>query len=208
VRIVTDEVEAYSLAQTTPPPAHLQALSEETVATQECPQMLTGPVEGRLLEMLVWVARPKLIVELGTYSGYSAQFMAAALPEDGRLITCELDPDRAQFARERFQDPRIEIRVGPALDTLATIDGPIDLAFIDADKPGYPVYYEEILARLRPNGVLLVDNVLWDGRVVRSDADDDNTKAIRAFNDMVAADDRVEAVMLPIADGLTLCRKK
>ena len=105
---------------------------------------------------------------------------------------------------------RIELRIAPGADTLAGAPEAetIDLAFIDADKPGYAVYYEEILRRLRPNGVLLVDNVLWGGRVVQPDADDDNTKAIRAFNDMVAADDRVEAVMLPIADGLTLCRKK
>ena len=105
---------------------------------------------------------------------------------------------------------RIELRLAPGADTLRSLpaDETIDLAFIDADKPSYPVYYEEILRRLRPNGVVLVDNVLWDGRVVQPDADDDNTRAIRAFNDMVAADDRVDTVMLPIADGLTLCRKK
>ncbi len=105
---------------------------------------------------------------------------------------------------------RIDLRIAPGADTLRALAKAetIDLAFIDADKPNYPVYYEEILTRLRPNGVLLVDNVLWGGRVVEPDADDENTRAIRAFNDMVAADTRVEAVMLPIADGLTLCRKK
>ena len=199
MRIVTDEVEAYSLAQTTPPPAHLQALSEETVATQECPQMLTGPVEGRLLEMLVWVARPKLIVELGTYSGYSAQFMAAALPEDGRLITCELDPARAEFARERFRDPRIEIRVGPALDTLATIDGPIDLAFIDADKGGYPGYYDAVVPKLSERGLIVADNTLHGGGALEGDLMHD-------FNEHVLADPRTVCVLLPVRDGVTLIR--
>ena len=200
MRIVTDEVEAYSLAQTTPPPAHLQALSEETVATQECPQMLTGPVEGRLLETLVWVAQPKLIVELGTYSGYSAQFMAAALPEDGRLITCELDPDRAQFARERFRDPRIEIRVGPALDTLATIDGPIDLAFIDADKGGYPGYYDAVVPKLSARGLIVADNTLHGGGALEGDLMHD-------FNEHVRADPRTVSVLLPVRDGVTLIRR-
>jgi len=200
VRIVTDEVEAYSLAQTTPPPAHLQALSEETVATQECPQMLTGPVEGRLLEMLVWVARPKLIVELGTYSGYSAQFMAAALPEDGRLITCELDPARAEFARERFRDPRIEIRVGPALDTLATIDGPIDLAFIDADKGGYPGYYDAVVPKLSERGLIVADNTLHGGGALEGDLMHD-------FNERVLDDPRTACVLLPVRDGVTLIRR-
>jgi len=199
VRIVTDEVEAYSLAQTTPPPAHLQALSEETVATQECPQMLTGPVEGRLLEMLVWVARPKLIVELGTYSGYSAQFMAAALPEDGRLITCELDPARAEFARERLRDRRIEIRVGPALETLATIEDPIDLAFVDADKPGYVDYYEALVPNLSPHGLIVADNTLRGGAVLDGDV-------MHEFNEHVMADPRTACVLLPVRDGVTLIR--
>src|SRR5207247_494028 len=140
--LVAEEIEAYSEAHTTPAPEHLQALAQETRASLECPQMLTGPVEGRLLETLVWISRPRLIVELGTYSGYSAQFMARALPPGGRLITCELSAERAEFARRRLDDPRVEIREGPALETLAAIDEPIDLAFIDADKPGYPDYYE------------------------------------------------------------------
>ena len=133
---------------------------------------------------------------------------------DGHLLCCDVSEEWTAIGRRAWEAAgvadRIELKLAPAAETLRALprEATIDLGFIDADKPGYPVYYEEILARLRPNGVLLVDNVLWDGRVVQPDADDDNTKAIRAFNDMVAADDRVEAVMLPIADGLTICRKK
>ena len=199
MKIVTDEVEAYSLAQTTPPPEHLQALGEETKATQECPQMLTGPVEGRLLETLVWISRPRLIVELGTYSGYSAQFMAAALPDDGRLISCELDPQRAEFARERLRDPRVEIRVGPALETLATIDGPIDLAFIDADKGGYPAYYDAVVPKLSARGLIVADNTLHGGGALEGDLMHD-------FNEHVLADPRTVSVLLPVRDGVTLIR--
>ena len=138
----------------------------------------------------------------------------AASPTDGRLLCCDVSEEWTAIARRAWERAgvadRIDLRIAPGADTLRALPKAetIDLAFIDADKPSYAVYYEEILARLRPNGVLLVDNVLWDGRVVQPDADDENTLAIRAFNDMVAADDRVEAVMLPIADGLTLCRKK
>ena len=153
-------------------------------------------------------------MEVGTFTGYSSLCIARGLPADGHLLCCDVSEEwtaiarRALGERRRRRPDRAAPRARRRHAASAPEDETIDLAFIDADKPGYPVYYEEILARLRPNGVLLVDNVLWDGRVVQPDADDDNTKAIRAFNDMVAADDRVEAVMLPIADGLTLCRKK
>jgi len=198
--IVDADVEAYSEAHTTPAPEHLAALADETRATQECPQMLTGPVEGRLLETLVWIARPRLVVELGTYSGYSAQFMAAALPDDGRLISCELDPERAAFARERLRDERIEIRVGPALETLAGIDGPIDLAFVDADKAGYPDYYEALVPKLSERGLIVADNTLHGGGSLEGDLMHD-------FNEHVMADPRTACVLLPVRDGVTLIRR-
>jgi caffeoyl-CoA O-methyltransferase len=158
--------------------------------------MLTGPIEGRLLQTLVWVARPRLIVELGTYSGYSAQFMARALPEGGRVITCELDPERAEFARARMDDPRIEIRVGPALESLRGIDGPIDLAFVDADKGGYTDYYEELVPKLSERGLIVADNTCG------TDMD-----GIPEFNEHVRRDDRTVQVLLTVRDGVTLIRR-
>jgi caffeoyl-CoA O-methyltransferase len=198
--LVAEEIEAYSEAHTTPAPEHLQALADETRASLECPQMLTGPVEGRLLETLVWIARPQLIVELGTYSGYSAQFMARALPPGGRLITCELSPERAEFARRRLDDPRVEIRDGPALETLATIDEPIDLAFIDADKPGYRDYYEALVPKLSERGLIVADNTLRGGAVLDGDV-------MHVFNEHVLHDPRTVCVLLPVRDGVTLIRR-
>ena len=198
--IVTEDVESYSEAHTTPAPEHLQALFDETHAVLDSPQMLTGAVEGRFLETLVWIARPKLIVELGTYSGYSAQFMARALPADGRLITCEVDPERADFARDRLRDERIEIRVGPALETLATIDQPVDLAFIDADKGGYVDYYEALVPKLSERGLIVADNTLRGGRALEGDEMHD-------FNEHVLADERTVCVLLPVRDGVTLIRR-
>jgi caffeoyl-CoA O-methyltransferase len=198
--IVSDDIEAYSEAHTTPAPDHLQALFDETHATLDSPQMLTGVVEGRFLETLVWVARPRLVVELGTYSGYSAQFMARALPGDGRLITCEVDPERADFARERLRDERIEIRVGPALESLATIDDPVDLAFIDADKGGYVDYYEALVPKLSERGLIVADNTLRGGRALEGDLMHD-------FNEHVMADERTACVLLPVRDGVTLIRR-
>jgi caffeoyl-CoA O-methyltransferase len=202
--IVSPDVEAYAEAHTTPPPGHLADLAAETRASLSSPQMLSGEVEGRFLEMLVWIAQPSLVVELGTYSGFSALFMAGALPYGGRLITCELDGERAAFARERIArtelEARIEIREGPALDTLATIEGDIDLAFIDADKEGYPDYYEAIVPRLSERGLIVADNTLHGGGALEGDH-------MHAFNERVLADERTACVLLPIRDGVTLIRR-
>ena len=198
--LVSDDVEAYSEAHTTPPPEHLRRLGEQTRESLDCPQMLTGAVEGRLLETLVWIAKPRLVVELGTYSGYSAQFMARALPPGGRLITCELSPAHAAFARRRFDDPRIELREGPGLDTLATIDEPIDLAFVDADKPGYIGYYEALVPKLSERGLIAADNTLHGGGALEGDVMHD-------FNEHVMADPRTVCVLLPVRDGVTLIRR-
>jgi caffeoyl-CoA O-methyltransferase len=198
--IVSDDVETYSEAHTTPPPERLRRLGEQTRDSLDCPQMLTGAVEGRLLETLVWIARPKLVVELGTYSGYSAQFMARALPPGGRLITCELKPEHAAFARRRIDDPRIEVREGPALETLATIDEPVDLAFVDADKGGYPDYYEALVPKLSERGMIVADNTLHGGGALEGDLMHD-------FNEHVMADPRTVCVLLPVRDGVTLIRR-
>jgi caffeoyl-CoA O-methyltransferase len=211
--LVSDAVEAYAAAHTTPAADHLRALAEETRATLRSPGMLTGEVEGRFLELLVFLARPRLVLEIGTYSGYSALSMAPALPEGGRIITCELDDRHADVAERHIAAAgladRIELRRGPALDTVNGLDGPFDVVFIDADKPGYLDYYEAVLPKLSERGLIVVDNVLWSGRVADppSEDDDDNTRSLRAFNDHVAADDRVVSVMLTVRDGITLARR-
>ncbi len=211
--LVSEEVEAYAAAHTSPAADHLQALAEETRATLESPQMLTGEIAGRLLEFLVFLARPQLVLEIGTYSGYSALSMAQTLPEDGRIITCELDDARADVAERHIAGAgladRVEVRRGPALETVTALDGPFDLVFIDADKGGYLDYYEAVLPKLSDRGLIIVDNVLWSGRVAEppSDEDTDSTRALRAFNDHVAADERVANVMLTVRDGVTLARR-
>jgi caffeoyl-CoA O-methyltransferase len=211
--LVSDAVEAYVEAHSTPPAEHLQALERETRESLNAPQMLTGAVEGRFLETLVFLRRPRLIVEIGTYSGYSALAMASALPADGRIVTLELSDEHADFAERHIAAAgladRIEVRRGPAIDSLAALDGPFDLVFIDADKAGYRDYYEAVLPKLADDGLIVVDNVLWSGRVAQpeSDDDEDNTRALRAFNDHVAADTRVVSVMLTVRDGVTLARR-
>jgi caffeoyl-CoA O-methyltransferase len=211
--LVSEAVEAYVEAHTSPAAAHLQALAAETRATIPLSQMLTGEVEGRFLELLVFLARPQLVLEIGTYTGYSALSMAEALPPGARIVSCELDPERVAFASERIaaagKAGSIEVRQGPALDTIATLDGPFDLVFVDADKTGYHAYYEAVLPKLSERGLIVVDNVLWSGRVAAppSDDDDGQTIALRAFNDHVVADERVVSVMLSVRDGVTLVRR-
>ena len=211
--LVSDAVEAYAAAHTTAPGEHLRALAEETRQTLTSPQMLTGEVEGRFLEFLVFLAQPRRVLEIGTYSGYSALSMARALPPQGRIVSCELDPERVAFAERHiaaagFSD-RIEVRQGPALNTIDALDGPFDLVFIDADKEGYLDYYEAVLPKLSDRGLIVVDNVLWSGRVAAPPSDDDTdaTRALRVFNDHVAADERVVSVMLSVRDGVTLVRR-
>jgi caffeoyl-CoA O-methyltransferase len=153
-------------------------------------------------------------VEVGTFTGYSALSIARGLPADGHLLCCDVSEEWTAIARRAWEAAgvagKIELRLAPAVDTLRSLpdDEYLDLAFIDADKPSYPVYYEEILRRLRPNGAILVDNTLWGGRIADPTVDDEHTLAMRAFNDAVAADERVDAAMLTIGDGLTLLRKR
>ena len=205
-------IDAYIEAHTTPPEPHLAALAEETRATLNAPQMLTGTVEGRFLEALVWTARPQLVLELGTYSGYSALAMAAALPPGGRIVTCELSDEHADFAQRHIDASpyadRIELRRGPALDTVAALDGPFDLVFIDADKPNYLNYYEAVVPKLAERGLIAADNTLWSGNVAGEEDQSGAAVALRAFNDRVRDDDRVVCVMLSVRDGITLIHRR
>ena len=212
--LLTSELAAYLVGHGSPPDDVQSALIEETRGLGAVAGMQIAPEQGAFLTILTRIMGVRSAVEVGTFTGYSALCIARGLADGGRLLCCDVSEEWTAVARRAWGRAgvadRIDLRIAPGADTLRALPEAetIDLAFIDADKPSYGVYYEEILRRLRPNGVLLVDNVLWDGRVVQPDAADENTVAIRAFNDMVAADPRVEAVMLPLADGLTLCRKK
>lgn len=178
--------------------------------------MQISPEQGAFMTLLVRALGARRLVEVGTFTGYSALCLARGLGEGGSLLCCDVNEEWTSIGR-RYWDragvgDRIELRIGPAIDTLRSLpaEPTFDLAFIDADKASYPAYYEEILTRLRPNGVVLVDNVLWSGHAAAPPADDDGAdlRAIRAFNDAVAADERVDSVILPIADGLTLARRR
>jgi len=173
--------------------------------------MMVGVLEGRFLEFLVFMTGARRVLEIGTFTGYSALSMAAALPPDGRVVTCDIDPVTNAIARRHvlsspFAD-RIDLRLGPALDTIAALDGPFDLVFVDADKESYLAYYEAVLPKLADRGVIVVDNVLWSGRVLDPSDQTADTRAIRAFNEAVVADPRVVCVMTTVRDGVTLIRR-
>jgi caffeoyl-CoA O-methyltransferase len=212
--IVPDDIERYALEHTTPVGESMDALAEETRATLDTPQMLSGAVEGRLLETLVFVSGARRVLEFGTYSGYSALSMARALPPEGQIVSLEVSEEHAEFARRHIAESpyadRIEVLLGPALEAVERLDGPFDLVFIDADKENYARYYEAALAKLSPRGLIVVDNTLWSGRVLDPGADDssESTRALAAFNDMVVNDERVACVMLTIRDGVTLIRPR
>jgi caffeoyl-CoA O-methyltransferase len=210
--IVPDEIDEYAAAHTTSPPGLLQELAEETRATLRAPQMLTGTIEGRFLELLVFGLGAKRVLELGTYSGYSALSMAAGLPEGGHIDTCEADETHAEVARRYVAESpyadRITVHLGPALDTIQRLDGEFDFVFVDADKENYLNYYDALLPRLAERGLMAFDNTLWSGRVLDDGDDSEGTRAIRELNDRLASDERVIAVQLTVRDGVTLVRKK
>jgi caffeoyl-CoA O-methyltransferase len=209
--IVPEEIEEYAEAHTTPPTQLLTALSGETRETLVAPQMLTGPIEGRFLEFLVYALKAKRVLELGTYSGHSALSMAAGLPRGGHIDTCEFDETHAEVARRYVgQSPyadRITVHVGPALETIKQLEGDFDFVFVDADKENYRNYYEALLPRLAEGGLMALDNTLWSGRVLDDSDDSESTHAIKAINDRIASDERVTSVMLTVRDGVTLVRR-
>ena len=204
MEIIDPRIEEYVERLTSPHEPLLAELSAETQASLSSPQMLTGPVAGRLLELLVWTGRPQRVLEIGTYSGHSALSMAAALPDGGRIDACELDPDRAAFAQRWFdRSPhggKITLHVGPALDTIGRLEGMFDFVFIDADKSGYVDYYEAVLPRLSERGLIVADNTLASGEVI------DGTPDVARFNEQVGADPRSIQVLLSVRDGMTLIR--
>lgn len=203
-------VEAYIEQHTTAAPAAMQALDAATRDELGLGEMLSGPVVGRLLETLVFLTQPKLVVEIGTFSGSSALWMAGGLGPDGHVLSCEVEPDHAFFARRAIEaaglSKRVEVVLAPGLETIEHLEEPVDLAFIDADKVSYLDYYEALVPRLSPRGLIVADNTLRGGAVALSPERDEGTRAIVAFNARVAADPRVVATVLPVRDGVTLIR--
>jgi caffeoyl-CoA O-methyltransferase len=206
--IVDPRVEAYAEEHTSPDGELFDRLAAETREKTTAPQMMVGRLEGRFLGVLVATLRARRVLELGTFTGYSSISMALALPADGRVISCDVNEETTAIARRYAQEAGvsdlIEYRLGPGLETIAQLDGPFDLVFIDADKPNYINYYEATLPLLAEGGLIVVDNTLWSGRVVDEEDGEDTTQAIRALNDHVSQDARVENVLLTVRDGMNL----
>jgi len=188
----------------------LSKIQRETHLQELSPIMISTPLQGHLLNFLTKMIDPKLIVEIGSFTGYSAICMGRALSEGAKIITIEykkeLEAKIRGYISEAELEDRVELHIGAALDVLETIDGPIDMVFIDADKPNYLNYYEAVLPKLSTGGYILADNVLWNGKVFSS-ATDPSTSAIKAYNEKVKSDPRVEQLILPVGDGLSIAKK-
>jgi caffeoyl-CoA O-methyltransferase len=211
---VTDVIRSYAVAHGTwRPDRVVRELQAQTAKLGDAAGMQIGDDQGQLLTMLARLVGARRAVEVGTFTGYSSLCIARGLAEGGSLLCCDVSQEWTQIGQQAWAAAgladRIELRIAPAIDTLralpATAD--IDLVFIDADKPGYAAYWEELVPRVRPGGLLLADNVLWSGRIADPEVTDTNTTALRDFNDLVASDDRVEAVVLTAFDGLTIARR-
>jgi caffeoyl-CoA O-methyltransferase len=206
--IVEPRVEEYAEAHSSPPSDLFERLAAETHEETEVPQMMVGPVEGRLLGVLVRTLRARRILELGTFTGYSSISMALALPNGGRVITTDVNEETTAIARRYAQEAgvadRIDFRVAPGLETIAGLEGQFDLVFIDADKGNYVNYYEATLPLLAETGLMVIDNTLWSGAVADPENDSEATRAIRALNHRVLEDPRVDNVLLTVRDGMNL----
>ena len=204
--IVSSEIEAYAQAHSMPESDLCRALREETQRRMASPQMIVGPLEGAFLKMMTQLVQATSVLEIGMFTGYSALCFAEALPVDGTVLTCEVDEESAALARQYFaRSPigkKIEVRMGPALDTMRYLKGPFDLILIDADKINYVNYYRRALDLVSPRGLILIDNVLWGGDVLKQPAPDEKTAAIQELNRVVATDPRVTAVIVTIRDGI------
>lgn len=209
----TELLDDYILAHIDNEGDYLRALYRDTNVKLLRPRMASGHLQGRLLKMFVRMIRPRNVLEIGTYSGYSALCMAEGLPSDGHLYTFEINDEQEDFTRPWLENSpyadKISFIIGDALQLVPEMDVKFDLAFVDGDKRRYLDYYEMVLSKLNPGGYILADNTLWDGHVIeQTDRHDAQTVGIMSFNDKVATDDRVEKVIIPLRDGLTLIRKK
>jgi caffeoyl-CoA O-methyltransferase len=204
--MIGEKFEEYAERFTTPADELFGRLADETRATQTAPQMMVGPVEGEFLAFMVYATKARHVLEIGTFTGWSSIAMASALPDGGRLTSCDVNAETTAVARRYAEEAgladRIEYKVGPALDSLADLDGPFDLVFIDADKGGYVDYYEAALPKLADSGLIMADNTLFGL------GEGENAAAIERFNEHVRDDDRVEQVLLTIREGVTLIRRR
>ena len=209
--ILPESLETYIEDISSGEPELLQRLNRETHLKVLYPRMLSGPVQGRFLSMLTKMLAPKRILEVGTFTGYSALCMGEGLPEESVIDSIELIAEREWLIRKYLQEARIEDQVnllfGRALDIIPGLEGPYELVFLDADKANYSTYYELILPKMPSGGILVADNVLWDGKVVDPKVQDKETNGIRNFNQLVRNDNRVEQVLLPLRDGMLMVRK-
>jgi caffeoyl-CoA O-methyltransferase len=210
--LVSPEIEVYAQAHSSPESTVRRALREETQQKMEYAQMLVGPLEGAFLQMMTQLVGAKRVLEIGMFTGYSALCFAEALPEDGMVVTCEIDEESAALARQYFSrspvGKKIDIRMGAALETMSGLTGLFDVIFIDADKFNYVNYYRRALDLLSPKGVILIDNVLWSGEVLKQPPPDDRTAVIQELNRAVAQDSRVNAVLVTIRDGILVVKKQ
>jgi len=211
--LLTDDLHAYLMGSSTPLDDVARSLIEETAALGGVSRMQVAPEQGLLLTLLTGLAHVRRAVEVGTFTGFSALCIARGLAPGGRLTCCDVSEEWTAVARRHWETAgvadRIDLVVAPAAETLAHMgDEPVDLCFIDADKGGYATYWDLLVPKVRSGGLLLVDNVLWGGRILDATDDGEDTVALRTFNQMVAADDRVTTVLLPIADGLTFAVKR
>jgi caffeoyl-CoA O-methyltransferase len=210
---LSPEIHEYVVAHGTPPDAVQQALIDETAHLPNA-GMQISPEQGAFMTVFTRLIGARQAVEVGTFTGYSAMSIARGLPDDGHLLCCDVSEEWTAIGRKAWAaagvDDKIELKLAPAAETLQALPDEeyLDLAFIDADKPAYPVYYEELLKRIRPNGAILVDNTLWHGAIIDDGVDDESTLALRAFNDAVAVDNRVDTVQLTLGDGVTILRKR
>ena len=210
MEFIDEGIEEYARLHSEPENDLLKELVRETHAMVLQPRMLSGHLQGRFLSFIAKVYQPSLILEIGTYTGYSALCMAEGLKPGGRLITIDVNEEletftRSFFNRSTFKD-QIDYRIADAAIEIPTIEGPIDLVFIDADKRNYALYFDLVIDKMRSGGLILVDNVLWSGKIIEEAARDKSTQALRDFNTKVANDPRVEPLLLPIRDGLFLLR--
>jgi predicted O-methyltransferase YrrM len=213
MHLLSPDIEAYATAHCQPEPEVLARLNAETHREADMPQMLSGHLQGRVLSMISWMLRPQRVLEIGTFTGYSALCLAEGLAPGGRVDTVDINPAMEErirrFIREAGAAQTVFFHLGNALELVPTLPGPFDLVFLDADKENYANYYDLVFDRVRPGGFIVADNVLWSGKVLEpGPAQDRETAALHAYNKKVAADDRVEQVLLPVRDGLMIARKK
>ena len=212
MNFISPELEQYAGIHTSPESELLSRINRETHLEVLQPRMLSGHLQGRVLSLLANLLKPKRILEIGTYTGYSALCLAEGLPDDGKLITIDVNEELQARVQGYFNDSsykgQIDYRIGDAMELIPTLPDMWDLVFIDADKKNYLNYYELVIERMNPGGIILADNILWSGKVIDPTATDRETEMLRRYNEVIHADDRVENILLPIRDGIMVARKK